>query len=42
MLPVDFGEELPHVDLSYMIEEKPVKETKRESAIERFNRRFKR
>lgn len=42
ILPVEFGEYIPHVDLNYMVEEKPVKEIKRKSAIEKFNQRFKR
>lgn len=42
VLPVDYGENLPHVDLNYMVEEKDVKEVKKISAVERFNKRFKR
>ena len=42
VLPVNYGENLPHVDLNYMIEDKPQKEIKRVSAVEKFNKRFKR
>jgi hypothetical protein len=41
MCPSSVCENLPYVDLSYMIE-KDKKEVKRESQIEKFNRRFKR
>lgn len=42
ILPVEHGENFPHVDLNYMIVEKSSKEIKRASAIEKFNQRFKR
>lgn len=42
ILPVEYGEAIPHVDLNYMIQEKTIKEIKRQSSIEKFNKRFKR
>ena len=42
ILPVNCGEHMPHVNLNYMIEDKPQKEIKRISAVEKFNKRFKR
>ena len=42
ILPVEEGENLPYIDLNYMVEEKKVNEVQRISAVERFNRRLKR
>lgn len=42
MYPVDWAEELPYVDLNYMISEKEDVKTRRRSQIDKFNQRYKR